>query len=282
MNKCKGCGSEIFFSPKDKGNKCPSCGSVYEIEYIYNFVKKPFSEHQNLKVDNLAKNSKSIRCESCGASMVLNKLQTQSSCPYCGNTSVVESRTNNLLYIDSVIPFAFSKQDALTMFKANLSQHFFADKKVFAGITEKNISGIYVNAFVFDMITTSTYSGEFSYTETVKDKDGNTEWKTVYKHVNGTFNKNFVNLTVEANSHLNQADLHEIMPFEYKSAVDFKEDFMNGYLLEYENSMLKDCTATAESLIKKQIEKDLLRKHNCDRIVSLNLTTNYLDRKYNY
>ena len=37
------------------------------------------------------------------------------------------------------------------------------------------------------------------------------------------------------------------MPFEYASAVDFKEDFMRGYILEYENKMLKERVAELES-----------------------------------
>ena len=72
------------------------------------------------------------------------------------------------------------------------------------------------------------------------------------------------------------------MPYNYNEVVDFKEDFMNGYLLEYENKMFEDCFKTAENIIKKDIERSLLRKHNCDRIVKLSLSTNYLEKKYNY
>ena len=282
MNSCKNCGSKIQFTPKEKGNKCASCGSVFPIEYNYGFFKKPFSANVNLKVDNFAKSIKSLRCSSCGATMVLNKLETQSSCPYCGNTSVIEGRKNKLMYIDSIIPFNFSKDEALKQFKSTLVSKFYADKAVFKGITTENISGIYVNAFVFDFIANASYSGVFSYTETTKDKDGNTQWKTVHKSVSGIYNNNFENITVEANSHINQDELRSIMPVDYRAAVDFKEDFMNGYLLEYEDKMFNDCVNTAELLVKKRIESDLLRKHNCDRIVSLTLNINYIDKKYNY
>ena len=116
MNSCKNCGSRIFFAPNEKGNKCENCGSVFPVEYNYKFNKKPFSENLNLKVDNFAQNTKSLKCSSCGATMVLNKLETQSSCPYCGNTSIIEGRKNKLMYIDSVIPFTFSKEEAFKKF----------------------------------------------------------------------------------------------------------------------------------------------------------------------
>lgn len=282
MNKCDNCGGKISFEPKSKGNRCENCDSIFPIEYIYNFNKKPFSQDIEVKVDNFAQNTKSLKCASCGAIMILNKLETQSNCPYCGNTSINESRKNKLMYIDSIVPFAFSYQEALKTFKTTLNARFYTNKKVFKCITNENINGIYVNAFVFDMATSSTYSGVFSYSVTVKDKDGNMKTEIRHKTVHGTHGQMFNNLTIEANSHINQQDLHGIMPFDFKSAVDFKEDFMNGYLLEYENKMFDDCVKTAEALIKKQIENELLRKHKCDRIVTLNLNTNYIERNYNY
>jgi len=282
MNSCKNCGSKISFVPSVKGNKCENCGSVFEAEYIYNFVKKSFNSREELKVDNFAKNIKSLKCNSCGATMVLNKLETQSSCPYCGNTSIIADRKNKLMYIDSVIPFSFSKEEALKKFKSTLSSRAYAKKSIYSGVTVKDINGLYVNTFVFDMDVIANYSGIFSYTKTVKDSEGNTKFETVNKHVSGTYYNTFNNVTVEASSHIQQSDLKSVMPFDYSQAVDFKEDFMNGYILEYENSMFDNCVKTAEDIIRKKIESDLLTEHCCTRIVSLNMKIDYTDKKYNY
>lgn len=284
MNKCNNCGSKIHFEPKEKGCKCDNCGSVFTIEYINNFVKKPFLNATDIEVKPAQKemNIKSLKCSSCGATMVLNKLETQSKCPYCDNTSIIENRKNKLMQIDSVIPFSFSKAEALKNFKSKIASSAFVKKSVFRGITTENIHGVYINAFVFDMSVAANYSGVFSYTKTVKDKDGNTKWETVSKPVYGNYNNSFNNVTVEASSHIDQSDLRSVMPYDYRAAVEYKEDFMNGYLLEYENSMFSDCYKTAESIIRKKIEQDLLRKHGCDRIVSLNMQTNYINKKYNY
>ena len=282
MNNCKNCGGEVVFTPKVRGNTCANCGSVFATEYVYKFVKKPIAESYNLESSTYEKNSKSLKCDSCGATMVLNKLQTQSSCPYCGNTSVIESRRKKLMAIDSVIPFSFSKQEAFNKFKHTLHSKFYANTKPFRGISLKNVAGVYVNSFVFDMATTSSYSGVFSYTKTTKDKDGNTKHETVHKAVHGVHKGVFKNVTIESNSHIEQSDLYSIMPFNFASAVEFKEDFMNGYLLEYENTKFDDCVNKAERIVKNRIENELLREHNCDRIVSLTLNTNYVEKKYNY
>ena len=282
IKNCKNCGGNISFEPKKKANVCENCGSSFPIEYNYNFNKKPFSENVALKSDPFAKSIKSLKCESCGANMLLNKFETQKECPYCGNTSITESRKNKLMYIDSIIPFSFSKVEALKKLKTHINTKFYVKKAVFTKATEKDIQGMYINTFVFDLLTDTSYSGVLSYTETYKDKDGKTTSKTSYKTVNGNLEKLYNNITIEANSHIEQQDLLSIMPYEFDSAVDFKEDFMHGYLLEYEDKMFEECFKTAERIVKKYIEKDILNKYHCDNIVRLSANTTYLDNTYNY
>lgn len=282
LKNCSNCGGKLHFSPKDKGNRCESCGGLYPVEYQYEFAKKPFEEAKNLPTDNISNSMKSIRCESCGANVLLTKFQMQTNCPYCGSSTIIEGKSNDIMYIDSIIPFSFGKAEALAKFKHTVKSRFYANKKIFKGVKEENINGAYVNAFVFDMNTSTMYSGTFSYEKSYTDRDGNRKTKTIYVDVSGVFNKAYNNITIEANSNLEQSELASIMPFEYGSAVDFKPDFMYGYMLEYQDRMFNDCVDMAESIIKSDIESSLLRKHNCDRIVSINMKTNYTNRKYNY
>ena len=48
INECKNCGGNVFFSPKDKGNVCENCGSVFSVKYDNNVVKKDFAEAKKL------------------------------------------------------------------------------------------------------------------------------------------------------------------------------------------------------------------------------------------
>ena len=283
LKNCENCGGKLYFSPKDKANVCESCGSLFPLEYNYQFTKKTFDEHQiSAEDDALANSMSSIKCKSCGANVLLSKYQMQTTCPYCGNSSIVKSKAKNMLYIDSLIPFNFSKTEALSKFKSTVHKRFYANKKIFKNINENAINGIYVNAFVFDIETSSSYRGVFSYTRTVKDRDGNSHTETFYKNVSGFFDKAYKNITIEANSHLDQSDLGSIMPFQYGSAVEFKQDFMHGYMLEYQDRMFNDCVKMAEKIINRDIEQRLLEKHGCTKIERLSLHTDYPDKRYNY
>ena len=282
LKNCSNCGGKLYFSPKDKANKCESCGSLIEIEYKYDFNKKPFEEALSVEKDEFAESVKKIKCKSCGASVILNKFQAQNNCSYCGNSTLVESKPKGMLYVDSIIPFTFTRNEAFHKLKKEIAKRFYANKKIFKNIKEENINGAYVNAFIFDMLTTSEYSGVLSYTKEIEKSNGETENQTCYKTVNGKIDKAFKNITTEANSNLEQSELFQILPFEYASAVEFKEDFMQGYMLEYQDKMFEDCVKIAEKIIRSNLERDILNKYNCDDIVKLTLNTYYNDKKYNY
>ena len=273
----------MSFSPKNKGNVCTSCGSVFSIKYNYDFSKKPFDDKAlTLEKDELADSLQTLKCSSCGANLMLSRGQMQTNCPYCGNSAIVKQRSKKLMYIDSIIPFAFDKNEALKKFKTTMNRRFYANKKLFKKLTEQDINGAYVNAFVFDFNTVSNYSGTFSYTSTETDAEGKVTTKTNYKNVYGQLDKAFKNITVEANSNLEQRELFGIMPFDYASSVVFKDEFMHGYMLEYQDKMFADCVKTAERIMEKAIKDELLRKYDCEQIVNLSLNISYSDKKYNY
>lgn len=281
INECKNCGGNVFFSPKDKGNVCENCGSVFAVNYDRNVVKKDFAEAKKL---NNVSDSKmvNVKCGSCGASMMLHKNDIKAVCPYCDSATISEAGEQKMMDIDGIVPFAFNKDDALKVFNHQVSGSFFANKKIFKGLNKEDFKGVYINAFIFDLNTNIDYKGTFSYTESYTNSKGERKTKTVYKHVSGSYNRFFDNLTVEANSNLNQNELMQILPYNYAENVKFDADFTHGYSFEHHNEVFDDCFIKAEDLMKKMISNELLKKYNCDRVVSLDLKINYNDKKYNY
>ncbi len=282
INECKNCGGNLYFSPKDKGNVCESCGSVFSIKYDYNIIKNDFSQANSLNNKELNESIKSFECNSCGAKIALNKKELKSTCPYCGSSSISEDNEQKLININSIIPFAFDKHEALIKFHQRVLKSFYANKKIFRNLKKDDFKGLYVNAFVFDLNTNVQYDGVFSYTVTVRNSKGESRSVVRYKNVRGNFDRLFNNITIEANSHLNQNELSQIMPYDYSKAVKFDVEFTHGYGFEYHNEMFDDCFKKAENIVRNQIKKDLLKKYNCDKVESLNLGINYIDKKYNY
>ncbi len=286
LNKCLSCGGELSFSPKDKGNRCANCHTLYPVPYKYGFNKKSFKDKVvqdiDIEEDELLADLKSVKCQACGANIMLTKLHKQTTCPYCGSDTLVDSKVKNLMYIDSIIPFTFDKAEAFRRFKKTLKHNIFVNKKYFKHLTIDNFNGVYINSFVFDLVTSTNYFGTFSFEKFVKDMDGNEVNRTFYENVRGVFEKEYENLTIEANENIEQKDLVQILPYEFASAVSFRDEFLCGYMLEFRDKSFSNCEEQADHYFKDELRLDLLKKHNCDRIENLQLDVQYLDKKYNY
>jgi len=284
MNSCKNCGGTILFSPKDKGNKCKSCGSIFKIKYDYSFDKNSYHENDiKPRINDLhSKTLRKIKCNSCGANIALGKYDIQSLCPYCGNSEIVDNNKKWIIKIDSIIPFAFSKDEALRQLKDKVKKSFFCNKSIFKAVTNDDITGLYVNSLIFDIISTSGYNGTLSKTKTVKNNDGSTKTETVHFSVRGDIDYNLDNVVIEINSNLDQSEIAKVLPYDYKSAVRFREDFMNGYILEYQDKTVDQAFKDVRKLLDAEVREAIISKHNADSIVNLNLDTKIVDSKYNY
>lgn len=282
QEKCSNCGGLLYFSPKDKATVCKSCGSKFSIPYDEDFTKKSFSNNYDLQIKELPNELQKIKCKSCGANIVLSKLQMGTDCPYCGSNTLSYTKTRNMMAVDSIIPFNFSNEEAFNKLKKEIERGWWTDRKLLKNITQEDIRGEYCNAFVFDFCTVTTYSGIFSYERTTKDKDGHIYIETINKPVSGVFEKIFKDVTIEASAGITPPEINSILPFAYNKAVKFNDEFMQGYMLEVQDKMFKEAFTEAQTVVKRDIKRALLVKHNCDRIVTLSFDTVYNNKKYNY
>ena len=56
-------------------------------------------------------------CPSCGAELICDENTAATSCPYCGNPTVVPGQFSGQLRPDFIIPFKLSKEDAVKALK---------------------------------------------------------------------------------------------------------------------------------------------------------------------
>lgn len=279
--KCSGCGGALEFSPKDKGNRCLNCGKIKPIDFKYTFDKNPI-ENAKIKYSNTNKKLVGLICQSCGAHLILNNYKLQKTCPYCNNSQLVSAEEIKEYNFETIVPFAFSREDALEQLKEHIKKKKFVKRKAYKNISKDEIEGLYINSFVFDFDTSTSYSGTLSYTTEERDREGNVKSVTHYKNVSGVIDIPYKNVTIEANSNVLQSDIFGILPYDYSKAVEFRDDFMAGYILEYPDKSITDAYTLAKSRVDSDVKVRVLNKHSCDRVVSLSLDTTYSNEKYNY
>lgn len=283
VNFCENCGGAVRFSAKDGGNKCEVCGHVNKINSDFYFGKKPFDDSyleqtEQEKTPDFVEN---VKCSACGANLKLTKYQLSNKCPYCGNIIETEQSQSNIISVDSIIPFHLTRAQALKKLKKAAFWRISANKKLLKNIKERDLVGVYANTFCFDINAFCRYSGIFSYTE--KDKEGTEISSQIkHKHVVGMVDKPYRDILIEANYNLEQRELLSIMPYDFGPAFMFREEFMQGYMLQNLDKPFADCVNMAEKLIKEDLKRVILKRHNCDEVDTIDMQLDLQDKKYNY
>lgn len=170
-------------------------------------------------------------CPSCGAELICEESTAATSCPYCGNPTVVPGQFSGALRPDFIVPFKLSKEDAVKALKSHYKGKFFLPKSFTGENHVQEIRGIYVPFWMFDgeaegdahyeAARSRTYrSGDYEITET-KHYD-------VYRAGTVTFEK----VPVDASSKMPDGHMDSIEPYDYKELKPFSTAYLPGFLAD--------------------------------------------------
>ena len=67
---------------------------------------------------------KAYSCPSCGAELICDESTAATSCPYCGNPTVVPGQFSGELKPDFILPFKLSREDAIKAWRDCNGLHF--------------------------------------------------------------------------------------------------------------------------------------------------------------
>ena len=278
--KCSGCGGNLLFSPSTQSLKCPNCESLYQIEAEKCCPKHDFG-NQTQKQNAWENENKVVKCQNCGASVVLNRLEYATNCPYCSSSLVVETSLIPGLKPDAIIPFQFDKVEASKKFAHAVKKKLFVPNKFKKQVPESKIQGIYIPTFLFDANSKSRYNGVLLRNETTRVND---RLVTTTKSFSISGNKQMThkNITIEASAHISQTELDAIKPFDYSEFYEFNEDFLRGYFVEMNDDNVDDCHSTAREVMREAIRQNILSGYSYDGVQYLNVSTDFSDEKFSY
>ena len=130
--QCPACTGPLHFDGASGKLVCDFCGSSYdtaEIEAIY-AEKEAAAETaaQNKQApppdsvwsENEAAGLRSYSCPSCGAELICDETTAATSCPYCGNPTVIAGQFSGMQRPELVLPFVLDKNAA----KAALKKYY--------------------------------------------------------------------------------------------------------------------------------------------------------------
>ena len=172
---------------------------------------------------------RAYNCTSCGAELICDETTAATSCPYCGNNTIIPGTFAGTQRPDWVIPFKSDKKDAVNALKS-----YYKGKVLLPGTFSNNnhleeIKGVYVPFWLYsgDVEAQGRYEakkdqvfrqGEYQITRS--------EHYAVERE--GTIS--FSRIPVDASTKMPDDLMDSIEPFDYRTITEFSLSYMPGFL----------------------------------------------------
>lgn len=200
---------------------------------------------------------KSYNCPSCGAELICDETTAATSCPYCGNPTVVPGQFSGVLKPDYVIPFKVSKKEAIEKLKMHYKGRPYLPKSFKDDNHIEEIQGVYVPFWMFD----GKASGEASYkatTSKVYEKGDEEITETRHYEVSRAGSIGFEKIPVDASSKMPDDHMDSIEPYDYSGLKAFSTAYLPGFLADKYDVSVKDSQKRADTRCASTLE-DALR-----------------------
>ena len=276
--KCPACTGPLRFDSATGKLQCDFCGSSYEVAEIEKLYAEKDAQaagafrraEEQAAADGEwaatsgsdwgadANGMKAYNCPSCGAELICDASTAATSCPYCGNPSVVPGQFSGALKPDFVIPFKLSKEDAVAALKNHYKGKPLLPKAFTNGNHIEEIKGVYVPFWMFDgqaegsvdyegLIIHVYESGDYEITET--------EHYDVRRGGSIAFEK----VPVDASSKMPDDHMDSIEPYEYKDLRAFSTAYLPGFLADKYDVTVEESRERADGRCASSLEGALGR-----------------------
>ena len=275
--KCPACTGPLHFVGASGKLECDYCGSSYSVEEIEALYKQKDEQAaqaaakaeqkaarqpdegewtQPEGADWAEPGMKSYSCPSCGAELICDETTAATSCPYCGNTTIVPGRLAGVRKPDYIIPFKLSREDAIAALKKHYQKKPLLPKVFSAQNHIEEIQGVYVPFWLFNGSADADI--RYKCTRSMTHREGEydvTDTQHFMVHRAGTVK--FERIPVDASSKMPDENMDSIEPFDYKELKPFSNAYLPGFLADKYDVSVDDCAPRADERCKASCQSAL-------------------------
>ena len=251
--QCPACTGPLRFAGDSGMLECDYCLSrftVKEIEQLYaqknkaaeeNFNKaqqKPQDEQDMWDTSGISDQwgedkdkLKMYSCPSCAAQIICDHNTAATSCPYCGNPSIVPGQFSGGLKPDCLIPFRLDYEDAKKALLKYYKGKRFLPKEFTAKNKISELKGVYVPFWLVDCQANADIT--FEGTTAVSTRQGDYRVTTTSHY--DIFRSGcvpFKNIPIDASKNMPDNLMDSIEPFDYSQLTPFSMSYLPGYMAE--------------------------------------------------
>jgi len=287
---CEGCGADLVYKPGAQGLTCKYC------DHFMAFTEEASSNDANTELDlehylNTFEDDSAlveqhlVKCNGCGAETAFDEHQQSGACPFCDAAlAVKQAHTKKTIKPKGLLPFDIERTEARNNFKAWLQKLWFAPTALKKQVTQHDrFKGVYLPFWTYDCDTHSRYTGQrgtyYYVTVNGRDKDGRPtsrqERRTRWSMTSGSVGCAFDDILVPATKSLPNDKLTALAPWDLHKLVDYKDEYLSGFIAETYQVDLKQGYQTAKIEMDDRIRDRIKRDIGGDQQRILSVSTRY-------
>lgn len=259
-------------------NKSIDIADGFDIEFdpLNNTDIENFSfdeKYEDLHIDERHMDYDGIKCNSCGAELIYDKMTVATKCAFCGSPNIISERLSGALKPDKIIPFRITKEKAKDIFKEWTHSNHYVPSSFTKEVTLDSMQGIYVPFFLYDYDIHSKLVLETERTDThVENRPGimGSSYNEVSDIKRFVLEKelyiSYANIPVDATKRMPDKFMDNIEPYDYSWLRDFDMAYLSGFYAEKTNFESKEIEYRAKRKLGKFIDscyEKLFSKVNC-------------------
>ena len=236
VKTCPSCSGRLVFHPESNQMKCDFCGSFHPVEAASS--KIPYEKTCRME-DAFVQELAECTCQSCGAAVCAQNAVISLGCPYCGNPLLISSRVSNRFKPDGIIPFAFSSDEAMRLFRNYTKKLWFVPKALKQNVKTDDFRSMYAPFFLFDF----DVNGEVGKNEQMGKMEIN-------------------KLPIDASTNFPDDLMDTISPYDYQKMRPFSSDFLRGFLSEIYNENSESFMPRAKQMVQETFDSHVFLQLN--------------------
>ncbi len=301
--QCPACTGPLHFVGESGKLECDYCGKAYDVAEI----EKLYSEKEAASVEAQAKadaarerenaaaqemgmswdaqevaGMKNYNCPSCGAELICDATTAATSCPYCGNPTIVPGQFTGGLKPELVIPFRLDKQAAIKALK-----NYYRGKKLLPkSFKDQNhieeIQGVYVPFWLCDCEVDGSIHYHATNTSTWREGDY-VVTQTKHYEVDRSGQIGFRQVPVDASTKMPDAHMDAIEPYDYSDLRPFSSAYLPGFLADKYDVNQQESLPRIQSRAENSAEMEMrntVQGYSTVTATSKNLNFSHSGMKY--
>lgn len=266
--KCPACTGPLHFNGEAGKLECDYCGSSFDVATIEQLYadqeqaaaaagKEPewdSSAAGGEWAEEEKANMRSYTCPSCGAELICDATTAATSCPYCGNPTVVPGQFSGTLRPDFIVPFKLDKESAEQALRNYYKGKKFLPNSFRSENHIEEIRGVYVPFWLFNCEA----DADMRYrAERVHSFRQGKEEVIVTEHFRVTRqgDVHFERIPVDGSTKMPDAHMDSIEPFDYSELKPFSSAYLPGFLADKYDVDAEKSSERANARIKTSTEE---------------------------